>query len=182
MRMFEYRLYPNKEQSHLLMGCLIESRKLYNEMRAELVAKYEQDATFPSKYDLTAQFKGRGGKHVPASSVQMLAGRLTKALKRFLAAKELGLPNVGFPRFKKPNRWHSIQLRQYGKDVYLDASNGNSAAARRAPNGVGRLLAMWQRPISRSVASIETIISKLPNSTLKSTIILPLRIWLSSTW
>jgi len=29
------------------------------------------------------------------------------------------LPDVGFPRFKKPNRWHSMQLRQYGKDSYL---------------------------------------------------------------
>src|SRR5712691_3056503 len=54
---------------------------------------------------------------------QMLADRLTKALKRFLVSKELGL-DVGFPRFKKPNRWHSIQLRQYGdaknrRDVML---------------------------------------------------------------
>src|SRR5216684_2532806 len=49
----------------------------------------------------------------------MLADRLTKSLKRFLAARELGVPDVGFPRFKKPNRWHSIQLRQYGKDGYL---------------------------------------------------------------
>ena len=26
---------------------------------------------------------------------------------------------IGFPRFKQGNQWHSIQLRQYGKDVYL---------------------------------------------------------------
>jgi putative transposase len=119
MRTFEYRLYPNKEQSRLLMGCLIESRKLYNEMLETIKTQYAADGTFPSKYDLTATFKGRGGEHVPATTVQALADRLTKALKRFLAAKELGIPDVGFPRFKKPNRWHSIQLRQYGKDVYL---------------------------------------------------------------
>ncbi len=119
MRTFEYRLFVNKEQSRLLMACLSESRTLYNEMLETLKAQYEQDGTFPSKYDLTAQFKGRGGDHVPATTVQMLADRLIKALKRSLAAKELGIPDVGFPRFKKPNRWHSIQLRQYGKDVYL---------------------------------------------------------------
>ncbi len=101
------------------MGCLAESRKLYNGMLAGLKVQYEQDGTFPSKYDLTAQFKGRGGEHVPATTVQMLADRLRKALDRFLAAKALDIPDVGFPRFKKPNRWHSIQLRQYGKDVYL---------------------------------------------------------------
>jgi putative transposase len=118
MRTFEYRLYPNKKQSHLLMQCLIESRKLYNEMLETVKAQYEEKGTFPGKYDLTARFKGRGGEHIPATTVQMLADRLTKSLKRFLARKELAM-KVGFPRFKKGNRWHSIQLRQYGKDVYL---------------------------------------------------------------
>jgi putative transposase len=119
MKMFEYRLYPNKTQQELLMACLAETRILYNEMLATLKAQYEQDGTFPGKYTLDATFKGHGGEHVPATMVQCLADRLTKALKRFLAAKELGIPDVGFPRFKKPNRCHSIHLRQYGKDVYL---------------------------------------------------------------
>src|SRR6266704_4620863 len=125
MRTFEYRLYPNKEQSHLLMGCLIESRKLYNEMLEITKGQYAERGTFPTKYDLTAQFKGRGGEYVPATTVQMLADRLTKSLKRFLEAREVGIPDVGFPRFKKPNRWHSLQLRQYGtsRDVWLDADN-----------------------------------------------------------
>src|SRR5713226_4673007 len=119
MRTFEYRLYPKKAQSHLLMQCLIETRHIYNDMLAAVKEQYEQDATFPSKYDLNVAFKGRGGEAVPASCVQMLSDRLSKALKRFLAAKENNIPGVGFPRFKKPNRWHSIQLRQYGKDGYL---------------------------------------------------------------
>ena len=125
MRTFEYRLYPKKEQSHLLMGCLIESRKLSNEMLETVKGQYAERGTFPTKYDLTAQFKGRGGEQVPATTVQMLADRLSKSLKRFLAAKALGISDVGFPRFKKPNRWHSIQLRQYGtsRDVWLDADN-----------------------------------------------------------
>src|ERR1700730_14146931 len=122
MRTFEYRLYPNKEQCYLLMTCLMESRKLYNEMVETVKAQYTEKGTFPTKYDLTAQFKGRSGEHVPATTVQMLADRLSKSLKRYLAAKELGTPDVVSPRFKKPNRWHSIQLRQYGtsRDVWLD--------------------------------------------------------------
>src|SRR5437667_1721843 len=119
MRTFEFRLYPNKDQSRLLMACLAESRKLYNEMLETVKAQYAEQGTFPTKYDLTAQFKGRGGEYVPATTVQMLADRLSKSLKRFLDAKELDIPDRGFPRFKKPNRWHSIQLRQYGKDSYL---------------------------------------------------------------
>src|ERR1700693_404133 len=118
MRTFEYRLFVNKEQSHLLMQCLIESRHIYNEMLETVKAQYEEKGTFPGKYDLTARFKGRGGEHVPATTVQTLADRITKSLKRFLACKELD-KRVGFPRFKKGNQWHSIQLRQYGKDVYM---------------------------------------------------------------
>ncbi len=111
-------MYPNKNQSHLLMACLKETRILYNEMLETVKAQYEEKGTFPGKYDLTARFKGCGGKHVPATTVQTLADRLSQALKRFLARKELAM-KAGFPRFKKGNQWHSIQLRQYGKDTYL---------------------------------------------------------------
>src|SRR6266487_2216997 len=156
MRTFEYRLFVNKEQSRLLMACLAESRKLYNEMLAVLKAHYEQDKTFPSKYDLTAQFKGRGGEHVPATTVQMLANRLTKALKRYLTAKELGLPDVGFPRFKKPNRWNSIQLRQYGtsRDVWLDADNKHV----HVPAKLGKLLKIkLHRPVEGTPKTVHLV-------------------------
>ncbi len=122
MRTFEYRLFVNRQQHHKLMECLKESRGIYNGMLATIKQQYGQEGTFPSKYDLEKAFKGQG-EHVPATTIQMLADRLTKSLKRFLAAKELGIPDVGFPRFKKPNRWHSIQLRQYGKDGYLHEDN-----------------------------------------------------------
>jgi putative transposase len=156
MRTFEFRLYPNKEQSRLLMDCLAESRKLYNQMLQEIKQQYEQDGTFPSKYDLTARFKGRGGEHVPATTVQMLADRLTKALRRFLAAKELGVPDVGFPRFKKPHRWHSIQLRQYSpsRDVWLDADNKHL----HVPAKLGRLLKIkLHRPIEGTPKTVHLV-------------------------
>jgi putative transposase len=118
MKTFEYRLFVKKEQHSKLMQCLSESRTMYNEMLETVKEQYEQNGTFPSKYDLEVAFKGQG-EHVPATTVQMLADRLTKPLKRFLAAKKHALPGIGFPRFKKPNQWHSIQLRQYSKDCYL---------------------------------------------------------------
>jgi putative transposase len=137
MRTFEYRLYPNRVQRQQLMACLIESRAIYNEMLAALKAQYETDGKFPSKYDLTAHFKGRGGESVPATTVQTLADRLSKALKRSLQMKDLGL-TAGFPRFKTPNRWHSIQLRQYAptRDVWLDADGTHL----HAPAKLGKLL------------------------------------------
>src|SRR6266567_2993675 len=118
MRTFEYRLYPKKAQRSKLMQCLIESRGIYNAMLSQIKTQYNLSHTFPSKYELEVVFKGQG-EHVPATTVQMLADRLSKSLKRFLAAKQYNIPGIGFPRFKKPNRWHSIGLRQYGKDCYL---------------------------------------------------------------
>src|SRR5712691_7310106 len=118
MKTFEYRIYPNKEQSRLVIACLRESRVIYNGLLETVKQQYEQAQTFQSKYDLEGAFKGQG-EHVPATTIQMLADRLSKSLKRFLAAKQHNIPGIGFPRFKKPNRWHSIQLRQYGKDCYL---------------------------------------------------------------
>jgi len=120
MRTFEYRLYPNKRQEHLLNTCLEQSRLLYNEMLEAVKAHYKETGKFLWKYDLSRRFKGRGGKHVPQSTVQCLAARLDNALRRFCARKALG-QKAGFPRFKPPTRWRSIQLRQWGKgrDVYL---------------------------------------------------------------
>lgn len=103
----------------------MESRAIYNAMLEALKAHYAESATFPTKYDtkydLTARCKGRGGAHVPATMVQTLADRLSKALTRARQMKDLGLP-AGFPRFTTPNRWRSIQLRQYApsRDVWLD--------------------------------------------------------------
>src|SRR5215469_81497 len=103
MRTFEYRLYPHRAQRQQLVACLTASRAIYNEMLADLKAQYEADGTFPTKYDLTARFKGRGGDSVPATTVQTLADRLSKALKRYLQMRELGI-SCGFPRFKTANR------------------------------------------------------------------------------
>ena len=143
MKTFEYRLYPNKEQSRLLIQCLSETRHLYNEMLETVKAQYTEKSTFPGKYELTSRFKGYGGEHVPASTVQTLADRLTKALKRYLAFKDLG-EKVGFPRFKKPNRWHSFQLRQYGKDVSVHEDKKHLIV----PAKIGKLLKIkMHRPL-----------------------------------
>ena len=122
VKTFQFRLYPNKAQRTLLMQCLIESRGIYNEMLKMVKQQYAEQGTFPTKSDLERAFKGQG-EYVPATTIQCLADRLTKAFQRFFVGRKLGL-KVGFPRFKKPNCWHSIQLRQYGdiqnrRDVML---------------------------------------------------------------
>ncbi len=154
MRTFEYRLFVNKEQSHKLMACLRESRAIYNGMLETVKAQYEQDGTFPSKYELEAAFKGQG-QHVPATTVQMLADRLSKSLKRFLAARQNNIPGIGFPRFKKPNRWHSIQLRQYGKDCYLHEDKKHLVV----PKKLGHFLKIkLHRPIEGTPKTVHLVL------------------------
>jgi len=118
MKTFAYRLYPNKEQQYRLRQCLAETRHAYNAMLEYAKTQYEQTKTFPDKYALDKAFAGTAGDHTPATTVQTIADRLAKALKFFLNHRHErqpdGSPRIGFPRFKQPNQWHSLQLRQYG--------------------------------------------------------------------
>jgi putative transposase len=91
---------------------------LYNEMLERQKAHDAETGRFLTKFELEAAFKGRGGDAVPATVVQTLADRLDKALRHFRAYRALGRLG-GFPRFKGPNRWHSIRLRQAGTDFRL---------------------------------------------------------------
>ena len=102
MKTFEYRLYINKEQAHLLMACLATSRHIYNSMLELVKQQYEDKQTFPSKYDLENAFKGHGSEQVPATTVQLLADRLTKSLKRFLAAKAMTSLVLASPVLSSP--------------------------------------------------------------------------------
>src|SRR5712691_5908282 len=153
MRTFEYRLFVNTAQSRKLMACLAESRLIYNGMLETVKAQYEEKGTVPSNYELEALFKGQG-EHVPATTVQMLADRLSKSLQRFLAAKHNSIPGIGFPRFKQPNRWHSIQLRQYGKDGYLHEDKKHLMV----PKKVGHCLKIkLHRPIEGTPRTVHLV-------------------------
>lgn len=118
MRTFEYRLYPTRQQATQLMNCLRESRLLYNEMLEATKAEYGRTGKFLFRNELCGTFRGRGREHIPASTVQMLADRLDKALRRYLDHKKHN-PHAGFPRFKGANRWRSIDLRQHQADFRL---------------------------------------------------------------
>jgi putative transposase len=134
---FEYRLYPTRRQRELLMACLTESRRLYNEMLETVKDHYAESGDFLFKNELAGRFKGRGGECVPATTVQTLADRLDKALRRYVARKKRK-ERVGFPRFKSPNRWHSITLRQWGKDV------GFEQGRLRVPKKLGKSIKIKQ--------------------------------------
>lgn len=156
MRTFEYRLYPNHIQRQQLIACLKDARGLYNEMVEATKQHHADTGKFLFKYDLTTLFKGRGGEHVPATTVQTLADRLDKALKRYLARKALD-EKAGFPRFKTSNRWHSIQLRQYGQghDTYFDTDGKHL----HVPAKLGLLLKIKRhRPLEGTPKTVHLVL------------------------
>ena len=70
-----------------------------------------------------------------------MSDRLSKALKRSLQLQALGV-SVGVPRFKTPNRWHSIQWRQYAlsRDVWLEEEGeGEDRTQRQVPAKLGKV-------------------------------------------
>jgi putative transposase len=62
---------------------------------------------------------------------------------------------VGFPRFKKGNQWHSIQLRQYGKDVYLHEDKKHLIV----PKKIGHFLKIkLHRPIEGKPKTVHLVL------------------------
>ena len=113
-RSYEYRLYPNREQSEALEVILIQSRLLYNEALAHRRDVYKQTGQGVSFYNQCTRFKDDRKARVEdfgllnASSVQCLLYRLEKSFKAFFRRIKAG-EKPGFPRFKNAARFRSVE-------------------------------------------------------------------------
>lgn len=154
MQTFQYRLYPTRQQHDLLIACLRETLLLYNEMLECNKVHYDQTGKFLFRNELCVRFAGRSGAYVPASTVQMLADRLDKSLRRYLEGKTKG-EKVGFPRFKSANRWHSIQLRQHLADFRVSDDQRYFVV----PNKLGRFIKIkLHRPLKGIVRTANLVL------------------------
>lgn len=122
-RSYEYRLYPNKEQSDALDTILIQSRRLYNEALAHRRTVYKHTGQSVSYVDQAQRFKHDRTARVEdygmlgAVSVQQLLRRLAKTFAAFFRRVKAG-EKPGFPRFKSAQRFRSIETR-YGEGCKL---------------------------------------------------------------
>ncbi len=159
IRSFEYRLYTTTEQDKKLMGCLRESRILYNEMLEVAVNEYKRSSHHLGKYELDAIFRGRGKECIPASTVQCLADRLSKSFKQFFNRKDYNF-RMGFPRFKSVRQWRSIHLRQYGSpDKQLDVSLSKDGMFLNVPKKIGgRIKIKLHRPIGETPKTVHLVL------------------------
>lgn len=108
---YEFKLRPNRIQEDALWKCLKLSRELYNSALEELIVHYRETGKHMNLY---AQDKKHGSEEhpeIPAVIVDTTLKRLHGSFSNFFRRCKEGSSKKGFPRFKPPNRWHSIQFR-----------------------------------------------------------------------
>jgi putative transposase len=131
-KIFTYRLYPTKQQQHLLNQQLEECRWLYNhllaerkaawEVRQESVRLYDQQATLPLLKVVRPTLA-----RVQSQVLQNVAVRLDLAFQAFFRRVKAGeIP--GYPRFRGVGRYDSITFPQVPigcrlEDMHLRVAN-----------------------------------------------------------
>jgi len=110
MKVFEYRLRPNKLQQEALMKVLIGTRLMYNAALEEWKKHLDETGKYLGMYAQDKQYNKQTYPDLPAVVVDQVMKRLHRALTRFFSFRRGGRP-CGFPRFKGPNQWNSIEFR-----------------------------------------------------------------------
>jgi len=106
---------PNTSQEATLFTTLKASRQLYNDALAEWKAHFEATGKYLSLYEQDKRYNKTTYPDVPAVVTDLVMKRLHRALTAFFQGRKAGR-EVGFPRFKPAQRWHSIELR-HGPNV-----------------------------------------------------------------
>jgi putative transposase len=116
IRTYKYRLYPTKAQIRQLEFLLLQARFVYNEALNQRITTYQEtgeSVSYPQQWthfrDLRREQPDTLGQ-LNAASLQQLLRRLDKTFKAFFRRLKTG-ETPGFPRFKSPHRFHSLEYR-----------------------------------------------------------------------
>jgi putative transposase len=139
MRTYEYRLRPNKAQEQALLSTLIASRKMYNACLEELITHYQETGKYLHLYEQDKRHGKEAHPDLPAVVVDTTLKRLHRSFTNFFRGLKEGR-KVGFPRFKVPTAWNTIQFR--------DAANCLDNGRFKAPQQCGgRIRVIVHRPL-----------------------------------
>ena len=121
VRMFKFRLYPNKVQKEFLDDTLETCRYVYNRLLACQKSAYKEKRKLVSEYDQNLKLtQMRSGNPVVSKIysqvLQNISKRIRDAYNNFFVRKCLKL-KAGLPRFKKYGRYKSITFPQSGFKV-----------------------------------------------------------------
>jgi putative transposase len=146
LKIFKYRLYPNKQQQRLLEQQLEECRWLYNHLLAQRRDAWEQRQEALRYYDQATSLPAHKAERVSLASVhsqvlQNVAVRIDLAFQALFRRVKTG-EKPGYPRFRGQGRSTSITLPQAPSGCRLDAENRRLRIA-----NVGLVKVILHRPL-----------------------------------
>jgi putative transposase len=150
-KMFQYRIYPTKQQETKLNSILEECRWLYNHLLEKRRDAYEQEGKSLSLYQQQATYpllkQGRPSLNKVHSQVlQNVAVRLDLAFQAFFRRVREHGEDPGFPRFKGQGRYDSFTFPQSGFSLTHDS--------RVCLSKVGSIKMVYHRPIRGKVKTL----------------------------
>ncbi len=141
---------PNKVQEQALMKILIASRKMYNACLEELITHYQETGKYMHLYEQDKHHGKEAHPDLPAVVVDTTLKRLHRSFTNFFQGRKAGR-KVGFPRFKGPNAWNTIQFR--------DATNCLDNGRFKAPRQMGGCIrVIVHRPLEGTFKSARIVL------------------------
>jgi putative transposase len=154
IKVFKYRLYPNKAQDKNLRRVLSCARNLYNMALAERKYAYQGEVRKVSLADTEQMAKHYRATFPYADQVfsqtaQSVVKQVDKAFQAFFRRLKAG-EKPGYPRFKSRNRFNSVEFKQFGVGAKLDGR-------RLKLYGIGRVSVRWHRPIEGEIKTVRIL-------------------------
>ena len=145
---YQYRIEPNKTQSGLLLRLLETACRLYNDALQERKDAWEKEKRTVTFYEQSSNLKDlRANDEELAllnfSACQHFLRRLDKAFLRFFRGRKNG-EKVGYPRFKKPRRFRTLEFT-YGDGTKIKVDE--LGRSRLYVQNVGLIKVIWHRPL-----------------------------------
>ncbi|PIS39326.1 MAG: hypothetical protein COT33_02585 [Candidatus Nealsonbacteria bacterium CG08_land_8_20_14_0_20_38_20] len=150
MKVYDYKLKPNKEQIKLLESLLWETKCLYNNALQELVEHYKTTGKYLNRFTQDKNYNKQTYPNIPAQFVDTTLDRLHRSFANFFRGLKQG-KRIGFPRFQSYKRWSSFAFRDYTQGKikdgkwYISKTNGIKVIQHRDFLGIPKLTMLVKR-------------------------------------
>lgn len=153
-RAYEFRLYPNRNQTRCLAEMLETHRRLYNFALEQRKTTWEVEKRSVKYTDQSAWFTGQRKTNawfarLNFSSAQATLRRLDKAFKAFFGRIKTG-EKPGYPRFSGRDRFASIEYPSHGDGIRLTGT-------RLRVQHVGIIRVCLHRPVEGEIKTVRLI-------------------------
>jgi putative transposase len=145
---YQYKLKPTKTQSGLLWRLVGIACQIYNDALKERKDAWEKEQRTVTYHKQALRLKDLRATNeemalLNFSACQHILRRLDKAFKRFFSGLKKG-KKVGYPRFKKPHRFRTLQFT-YGDGVKIKMDE--RGRSRLYVQNIGLIKVIWHRPL-----------------------------------